>query len=230
MLGADLSVSLPANLGLYGKSTYNLETDAWAEHSYELRIPLGSVLLKPFYQHFAYEDYFGTGVNAVGPFRGLAQSDEELTAYGLDALWQVSENWTLGGKAKFFDYDQADKAETYSVLLTWQGEGATQVGGEVGHTAADDTAGNDYTLVRLFGYCEAMAGRFGIDFFSGDVLLAFYDEEIYGEDSSLFVSLGTGRRFLDNALTVKLSGDYSQDPYFDDDLRGMLTVSYTYDR
>ena len=94
---------------------------------------------------------------------------------------------------------------------------------------SSDTADNEYTLVRLYGYCEAMAGRSWIDFFSGDVLLTYYDESIYGEDSSLFISLGTGKRFMNDALTVKVSGDYSQDPYFDNDLRGMLTVSYSYD-
>jgi len=230
MLGVDLSAFLPGNLSFFGSSAYNNETEDWAEHSYELRIPLGSVSLKPYYQHFSYRDYFGTGANAVNPFRWLAQSDEELTAYGVDALWQVDDTWTLGGKAKFFDYDQQDKAASYSMLVTWQGDSLTQYGGEIGHTATDDAAGNDYTLVRLYGYCDALAEHFWIDFFSADILLAYYDKAIYGEDSSLFVSLGSGKHFLNNALSVKLSGDYSQDPYFDDDLRGMLTMSYTYDK
>jgi hypothetical protein len=230
MLGFDLSAFLPADLSLYGFSSYNNETDKWAEHSYELNIPVGDVLFKPYYQHFNYEGYFDTGANAVSPFRWLSQTGEKLSAYGVDALWQVDDAWTLGGKAKFFDYDKLDNAETYSILATWQGEGLTQYGGEVGHTSANDTANNDYTLVRLYGYCDAMAERFWLDFFSADVLLTYYDKDIYGEDSSVFVSLGTGKRFLDDALSVTLSGDYSQDPYFDDDLRGMLTMSYTYDK
>lgn len=227
--GFDLSLFLPANLSLFGASSYNDVTGDWAEHSYELRVPFGAFLFKPYFQHFSYEDFFGTGANAVNPFRGLAQSNEELTAYGIDALWHLDPAWTLGGKVKLFDYDELDSAETYSLMLTWQGADLTQLGGEIGYTAADDAAGNDYTLVRLFGYCEAMADRYWIDFFSGDLLVAFYDESIYGEDSSLFLSLGAGKYFLDRALSVKLSGDYSQDPYFDDDLRGMLTVSYIYD-
>ncbi len=228
MLGIDLAFFLPANLSLFGNSNYNRESEDWAEHSYELRIPYESFVFKPYYQHFSYEDYFATGANAVNPFRTLAQSGEKLTAYGVEALWQFNENWTFGGKLKKHDYSQRDQAVTYSLLATWQGEDLTQYGAEIARTAADGTDGDDYTLMRLYGYCEAMADRFGIDFFSADLVLAFYDEEIYGEDSSLFVSLGGGKRFLDDALAIKLSGDYSQDPYFDDDLRGMLTVSYTY--
>jgi hypothetical protein len=243
--GFDLSLFMPANLSLYGNSAYNLETEGWAEQSYELRIPLGSVLIKPLFQHFSYEDYFGVGDKAVNPFRnlsqfntpgspalnpilGLAQFDEELTAYGVDALWQLNPKWTLGGKAKFFTYDQRDEAQTASVLVIWQGDGLTRVGGEVGRTMSDDTAANEYTLLRLYGYREKMAERLWLDFISGDVMLVYYDEAIYGEKSSLFVSLGGGKRFLGDTLSIKLSADYSQDPYFDDDLRGMLTMSYFY--
>lgn len=230
MLGVDLSLFLPANLSLFGYSKYNNESDDWAEHSYELRIPIGSVLIKPYFQHFSYQDYFDTGANAVNPFRQLVHFDEKLTAYGVDALWTVNGNWTLGGKVKLFEYDQLDSAQLYTVLANWQDdEELTRIGGEIGHSAASDTADNEYTLVRLYGYCEAMAGKMWIDFFSGDLLLTYYDKSIYGEDSSFFLSLATGKKFMDDALTVKLSGDYSRDPYFDDDLRGMLTVSYRYD-
>ncbi|HKL26712.1 MAG TPA: hypothetical protein VJ910_10845 [Desulfuromonadales bacterium] len=228
LLGIDLGLFLPANLSLSGYSTYNTESEGWAEHSYELRIPAGSFVFKPFYHQFTYEDYFDTGANAVNPFRALAQFDEELTAYGLDANWRYDDNWTFGGKLKLHDYDQREEAQTYSITFDWQGEEMTQYGGELGRTVTDSAGANEYTLVRLYGYCEAMAESFGIDFVSSDLVLAFYDDEIYGEDSSLFVSLTGGKRFLDDALAVKISGDYSQDPYFEDDLRGMLIVSYNF--
>jgi hypothetical protein len=228
MMGVDLALSLPENIRLSGYSSYNQESEGWAEQSWELRVPLGSVTFKPYYQQFSYEDYFSTGANAVNPFLLLAQSAEELTAYGLDALWQYDRNWTFGGKLKQHEYDQADSAQTYSVLAAWQGGDLSQYGAEIGRTAGGDTAGNEYNLVRVYGYSEKMGGRIGVDFISADMLMAAYDEEIYGKDSSLFVSLGAGRRYMGDALAVKLSGDYSQDPYFDEDLRGTLTVSYNF--
>lgn len=228
MLGTDLAFFLPADLTLTGFSAYNRESEDWAEHSYELRVPFQSFVFTPYYRQFSYEDYFGVGANAVNVFRILAQSGEELTAYGIDALWRFDDNWTFGGKVKLHDYDQAEEAQVYSAQVTWQGEDLTQYGAEVGRSVADDEDDREYTLVRLYGYCEEMTQRFGIDFFSADLVMAFYDDEIYGEDASLFASLGGGKRFMDDALSVKLSADYSQDPYFDDDLRGMLTVSYNY--
>jgi len=228
MMGVDLALSLPSDLRLSGYSTYNQESEDWAEQSWELRVPLGRFTLKPYYQQFSYEDYFAAGANAVNPFLLLAQSTEELTAYGVDALYQYNSSWNFGCKVKQYAYDELDAAQTYSVLAAWQGENRTQYGAEIGRTAAGDTADNDYTLVRVYGYSEAAGGRLGMDFLSGDVLLAQYDEEIYGTDSSVFASFGGGKRFMGDALSVKLSGDYSQDPYFDKDIRGTLTVSYNF--
>jgi hypothetical protein len=228
MMGVDLALSLADAVSLSGFSSYNQESEDWAEQSWELRVPLGRVTLKPYYQQFSYEDYFSTGANAVNPFLGLAQSTEELTAYGLDALWQYNQNWTFGGKLKQHEYDEADSAQTYSILAAFKGDEMTQYGAEIGRTAAADTADNEYTLVRLYGFSEKMGGRLGVDFISADMVMAAYDEEIYGKDSSLFVSFGAGRRYMGDALSVKLSGDYSQDPYFDEDLRGTCTVSYSF--
>jgi len=227
MLGVDLALSLPSDLRLSGYSTYNQESEGLAEQSWELRVPLGRLTLKPYYQQFSYEDYFTTGANAVNPFLLLAQSTEELTAYGLDALYQYNASWTFGGKLKQNDYKDLDASQAYSLLAAWQGKGGTQYGAEVGQTAGD-TAENNYTLVRVYGYSEATGGRLGMDFLSGDVVLAQYEEEIYGKDSSLFASFGGGKRFMGDALSVKLSGDYSKDPYFDEDVRGTLTVSYNF--
>jgi hypothetical protein len=66
-------------------------------------------------------------------------------------------------------------------------------------------------------------------FISGDLLYAAYDQPIYGQDNSFFASLGAGQRFLDDRLELKLSGDYSSDPYFDSDLRTMLVANYRFD-
>lgn len=247
-VGVDLSLYLPAEMSLYSNSAYNLETEGWGEQSYELRIPLGSVLLKPNFQHFSYQDYFGIRTKsveanprvAVNPFQSLAQMDEELTASGLDALWKLNDTWTVGGKVKFYDYEQRDQAQTYSLLAIWKGENQTQIGGELGRTTSDDEGVDQYTLVRVYGFRDALADRYWIDFITSDLLMVFYDDEIHpfveglhyadrSDDKSLFISVGGGKRFMDNALSIKLSADYSKDPNFDNDLRGMLTMSYVYD-
>ncbi|MBU0675575.1 MAG: hypothetical protein KJ950_13115 [Proteobacteria bacterium] len=226
-LGLDLSLFLPANISLSGFSNRNLDSKGWAEHSYELQIPLNPVLIRPYFGEYDYEHYFGTGVNTVNPFRVLAINGEKLRVIGLDTTWKYSDAIDLALKIKGNDYDRMNGSEYASGLVTWHGAELTQVGVEVGYMKGDLDK-QKYLLTRLFGYLDGLE-EYGIGFMSGDVVWARYDQPIYGKDDSLFVSLGVGRDFLDEAVEVELSADYSRDPYFDADLRGLFSVTYRYD-
>lgn len=234
--GIDLSANMPYGINLYGYSTYNLDTDGWGEHSYELNFAIGPVALRPFYQKFNYDDYFGTSTNTVtavnssSPFRFLANTGEEMKVGGADLTLPVGDSWTFSAKAKHYDYKVLDDTSQYfAALATWSGQDQSQIGYEIGYMNGD-AAQNDYCLIRAFAYWDQLPDNLPISFVSGDVVYVGYQKEIYGEDRSLFLSLGAGRKFLEDALELKLSGDYSRDPYFDDDLRGMVTASYHFDR
>lgn len=231
LAGVDLSAYLPFGINVYGFSAYNVDTNNWGEHSFELRANLGPVSVRPYFQKFQYEDYFSAGINSANPFRFLAGSGEELTIFGTDLTLPVGEAWVLVGKAKNYDYKVFDDtSQYYSAQAIWSGEKHTQVGGEFGYMKGD-AAQNDYYLVRAYTYWDKVPAGCPVGFVSGDVVYIGYDEAIYGEDSSLFISLAAGKKFLaDEALELKLSGDYSSDPYFDNDLRGMLIASYRFGR
>jgi hypothetical protein len=230
MAGLDVSASLPYDVDVYGFSAYNLGTEDWGEHSYELRLALGPVWLRPFYQQFRYEDYFGTGANSANPFRFLAELDEELRVGGADLTLPVGESWTFVGKARHYDYEVlADSSRYYAAEASWSWAGFSQIGGELGFMNGD-AARNDYYQLRLYGYWDQLPEGCPVRFISGDVIYVGYDRAILGEDRSIFVSLGIGRNFLEDALELKLSGDFSSDPYFDEDLRGMVTASYRFGR
>lgn len=228
MTGIDLAAYLPYNIDLYGFSTYNLNTDDWAEHSWELRLPVGPAALRPYFQKFRYADYFGTGDNSANPFRILADSDEVLSILGADLTMSQGESWTLVGKFKQYDYDLLnDTAYYYSAQATWNDDEDNQVGGEIGSMHGDN-AQNRYYLARIFTYWQELPTSLPFEFVSADLVYVDYDQKINGEDSSLFLSLGIGHKYLEDALEVKLSADYSRDPYFDNDLRTMLTFNYSF--
>jgi len=230
MLGIDLGLFLPYGVSLYGFSTRNMDTDGWGEHSYELRFRLADIDIRPYFQQFHYEDQFGTGANSAAPFRFLAETGEEVQIIGTNVSWRGGDNWDFGLKAKGYDYDQRDdNAQYYAALATWRMTERCSLGGEMG--VMDGDADQDqYLLLRAFAYWDQLPSWLPVAFVSGDVIWVNYQEEIYNQDTSLFLSVGAGKRFLDDALEVKLSGDYSSDPYFDEDLRGMLTVSYLLDQ
>jgi hypothetical protein len=108
MAGIDLSAFLPNGISFYGNSVRNLETEGWAEHSYEINVSVEDFHFRPYFSMFEYEDYFAAGANAVNPFKLLATSGEQINILGLDATWLKSETWTFGGKLKYYDYDIAD--------------------------------------------------------------------------------------------------------------------------
>ena len=226
-LGIDTSFGLPGGITLNGRSSYNLESDGWGEHFYEVQAAIGDFSLRPFFEKYDYRDYFASGDRTPSPFAILTQSNEGLTSYGTDILWKKIADWDIGAKVKHFTYEVNDDTATYYAgFLTWHGKELTQVGGELG-TMQGDAAKNNYTLSRLFFYWDQPGGRLAC-FISGDLLYALYDESIYGEDSSFFASLGAGQRFLKDRLELKLSGDYSTDPNYDRDVRGMLVMNYRF--
>ncbi|WP_020675254.1 hypothetical protein [Geopsychrobacter electrodiphilus] len=228
LTGLDLAAYLPFGVNFHGLSKYNLLSDAWAEHSYELSAKVGPVSIRPYFQQFQYEDYFGTGVNSANPFRFLAASGEQLSINGLDLTLPLGETWVFVAKAKNYDYKVLnDNSQYYSGQATWSDDSQDQIGGEIG-TMVGDIAQNKYYLLRLFTYWAQLPAALPVSFISSDLVYVGYDKPIYGEDSSLFISLGTGKKFMHDALELKLSADYNNDPYFDQDLRGMLTASYSF--
>ncbi len=231
-LGGDLSLFLPAGIGLFGFSSYNLDNGGFAEHAYELRFGLAGIQLRPHFQYFQYEDFFSTEANSANPFRFLAGTGETLTVYGADAVWSATESWQLGFKVKSYDYDVLDdSSQFYSGLVNWYGENLTSAGAEIGYMDGDADQ-TRYLLTRAFVYLDGVIALVPGGFVTGDLVFVSYEDDIdiSGEDASLFISLGAGHRFFDDALEVKVSGDYSSDPFFDDDLRGLLLARFTIDR
>lgn len=227
LLGVDSAFFLPMNIGLSGNSVLNMETDGWAEHSYELWVDAGAVSIRPHYELFRYADYFDAGSTTVGPFIFLASTDEQLETFGADVSWRRSESWTFGAKAKNYSYDLNDSSMYLSAAATWFGEAAAEAGGEIG-VMQGGTAETDYVLVRLFCYLDQLAETVWVDSVSGDVLCTFYDQDIYGKDAAYFLSLGSGKKFLADDCEIRLSADYSVDPYFDSDLRAVLSATYRF--
>ena len=225
--GLDLAAYLPGGVNLYGVSTYNLETEDWGEHSYELRFSIGTVEMRPYIQKFQYIDYFGTGANSAGPFWLLAGVDDGFTVGGAD-LTMPLDSLVLVGKLKQYSYDELDGNSSYfGGQATWSGENMCQIGGEIG-IMTSDVANNEYNMIRIFTYWDQLPASLPLGFMSGDIIYVNYDEAIYDVDSSLFASLGAGKKYKDDALEVKVSVDYSSDPYFDKDVKGMLTASYRF--
>jgi len=226
--GFDLFAELPLNINFFGFSSYNLDTRGWGEHLYELRFDVGDFYFRPFYQRYRYEDLFNTKDNSANPFRFLADTGEILSVLGSDVSWRRFNQVDLGAKFNYYDYDLRDDAAFYvEANATWHLNALTRIGGQLGRMNGD-TSETSYLLTRAFFYWNMPSNLSRLGFITGDAMYVNYDQAIYGQDYSLWLSLGCGLRFFDDAMQVKLSGDWSNGPFFDSDLGGQLKIEYTY--
>ena len=226
--GVDLSLDLPYRVGVNGYSTWNLLTDGWAEHSYQMQIPVSTFQIRPFFQLFQYDDYFSDNEESPNPFKYLAGTGEELTTIGAELDWFGAESYEVNLKAKNIDYDLQDEtSQYYSGMVIKHLEDMCQVGLELG-VMVGDIPENKYQLGRAFVYWDKLPESMPLEFISSDLVFVNYDEDIYNQGSSTFFSLGAGRSFLDKALDMKFAVDYSRDPYFDNDFRAKLIAEYTF--
>lgn len=224
-VGADLMVQLPGNASLLGRSAYNPASGGWKEHSYELRMPVGPIALTPFIQHYNYSDYFSNRSGSSSPFRYLQGSSIRLTIAGAEACWYPSDRQEYVLKVKNHEYSgRFNSSQLYSLLAIWKLAILSETGVEFGRMQGNDRE-NRYYLGRGYFFWDIKPA-----FLTGEAMYVHYDRDIYRKNHSLFASLGGGSKFFNDALSVKLSMDYSSDPYFDEDIRWMLKVSYLFDK
>jgi hypothetical protein len=220
-LGVDLFISLPGRVSLSGFSSQNLVTGGWGEHSYEIAFYLNDLYVKPFYQRVSYEDFFNSGSISARPFRFLSDTGEILNLYGGEVAWQFSGGLDISAKYNYYDYQIREETASYFGGLLNGSVGKALLGAEIG-LMDGKTAENRYMMTRTFFNWNRPLKLFNKGMFTGDVLYVLYDEKIFNKKSSLFASLGAGRRFLQDKLELRFSGQYSSGPFYDSDLRAVV--------
>ena len=224
----DTSLGFETRLMLHGISSWNIETNQWREHSYEAALTLESLLLKPVYQSYRFEDYFTEDNTDFHPFRFLQKTKEKLVIIGADVVRQQNPGFDAGIRFKQYDYDQRNETSRYmAVILNFYANDATRYGLE-GGIMDGESSENRYRLGRGYLFWSGPFGAAESWFMSSDILFIQYNEDIYGKDHSWFVSLGGGKHLLEDTLQLAVSGDYSSDPYYDKDVRLTVVLKYAY--
>lgn len=224
--GFDVTIGLPGNIDLAGISIWNLESRDLGELSLEMGFKVTDLHFRPYVRRFQYADLIASGSSSVRPFNYLAASGETLSVAGVDIDWQKNEILELGFRGKALELEHRDEGAIYlSTLLIRHWRNLSQAGVEFG-LMNGDSAENEYTLGRAYFYYDNLSEILPFDFISGDIVLVHYQQKIYNTDHSFFASMGAGKKILADAMEIKLSMDYSFDPYFSRDIKGGLVLSY----
>jgi len=225
--GLDLALNVGSWLNFSGMTSYNIETQGWREHSYTAQIRHKSLQLEPSYQYFQYKDYFNVNSQRTSLFGFLADSDEAVNIAGADLLWQARDFLQLGLRGRRYAYDlRREDAYYYAGLVTLIANGGSQLGLEAGHMDGD-TPENIYTLYRAYAYWQN-PGQFSGAFLSADLLFQDYEASVFGKNSAVHASLSGGYSFAEDTYQAKLSGIYSNDPFFDKDFGAVFTLLIRY--
>jgi hypothetical protein len=224
--GVDFSFNWKNWFTLQGLSSYSLESADWREQNYSLALRYKGAVLEPAYHMFNYQDYFGAGQEENNLFHFLKDSQEQITILGAELQWQGSSPVRFGARYNRYSYEvRLEEAIYYAVLLCLERSDGSSIGTEMGRMDGE-TAENIYSLYRAYFYWNNLLGASWSGFLSGDGIHQVYDLPVYGKDSAMTYSLSAGLRFFSNRLELKLTGLYSQDPYFEDNLEGILTLQY----
>ena len=226
-LGTDFSLFVFDRIALTGHSFWNIETEDWGEHSYAVDLLFSQLSFKARYQLYQYLDYF-SGDSDSHAFGFLQDTDETLTIVGGDIIWQRFHGFDTGLKLNHYTYDVRDETSQYAgLVLNIYGQAQTSVGAEMGSMEGESPE-NNYTLGRVYFYWDAPFKVMQNWFLDGEFMYVGYKEEIYGRDNSIFSSVGCGRKLMDESMKLKISGDYSSDPYHDSDFRFMSVLLIEY--
>jgi hypothetical protein len=226
--GADFVLHLGSRLTLTGLSSYNIDSEDWRKHRYEARLRVSHLMIEPSFQYVSYQDDFGKGDSRNNIFHFLQNEEEILAISGTDFVWQGLGGVDIGVRGRHYNYDIRQESALYMAgLLSVSTASGSQIGIEIGRMDGK-TADNLYDLYRGYFYWQQPLRIKTQGFISGDALYIAYDAPVYGEDKSIQYSLSAGRRFFDNRMETKLSGIFSQDPYFDSDVGGVVTLHIHY--
>jgi len=225
MLGADLWFSPHHMVQVTGRTNYNTETSSVAEHRYLLQVtPRKDLVLTASFDEQHDRDYFYSSILFARMLKNLSQDSR---AIGGSATYTVAKNAELSADYKHYNRDVGS---------------ADRFGGELRGTLLDNSvrSGFGYHYLRAnpefaitgastSGSYHEVRGYVMRDtksyFAAGDLIAYIFNEPVFNKDSA-WEAIGSVGYHLSPALA--LSGDlsYGQNPQYDDELRGLVRLTY----
>ena len=221
-LGLDLWLHPFAQTDVTGRSSYNDLTGGWMEHSYTLSYtPVNRLRLSLDVSNANYRHLLSSVTTSA--LRKL-DPNEEVTSVGIAAAYQTPvKNLNITATYKNYGYSIAGDANYYGAKATYAIPDIALTAGVGMHRMEGDSAKLRYTETRLYAGKKYGHVDLAIDFMN-----SWYDQAINGVHNSLTVLGSAGYEW---SKKIKLGADleFSKNPEFNSELRGMLKLSYAFD-
>lgn len=226
--GIDLWLQPIKQVDVTGSSSYNSITDGWMEHAYTASLaPVEDLRLYAELSRINYRDYFfrvTTSALVFNPLTNGIDPNERLLALGAGGSYTVLKSLTVGADYRHYDYDVARAADYYGGKVSYWVPESFGAGLSV-HRMDGDDARLEYTEYRL--YAMKNLGKADLTL---DVIDLYYDSEArMNQDRNSVTVVAAGSYELNPALRLGASVDYSNNPLFDDELKGLVKLTYLFD-
>jgi hypothetical protein len=226
LIGGDIWLAPHRMVEIMGHSSYNTETEGFAEHSYLLNVkPSKDLVVAAEYNEYNDRDLFYSSVIFASVLDNL---NDKSRVGGGSVSYQLTKAAELTADYKHYNRERGD-ADRFGANLRFNlKDKALRTG--IGYFYLD--ADREFAVnpaVNGNGSFHALRGYAMHDakshFAALDAIAYIYRQKVNDERSSWEMSGSLGYRFTP---ALALSGDviYGQNPEYDDELKGLLRLTY----
>ncbi|KAA0889877.1 hypothetical protein ET418_13485 [Oryzomonas rubra] len=227
--GVDVWLHPLKQIDAVGRSSYNSITDGWMEHDYRITYnPQDNLSINASYSDINYKDYFfhmTTNVfSLISPANpgGVMDPREKVQSLGGGIAYTPIKALTIGADYKNYDYKIAGDGNYYGGKATLLLPGAVVTGFAI-HRMDGTTDKLRYNEYRVFAAKKFQRFDITADFFDVN-----YDSRINGIKNSYTV-VGAASCDITPSLKIGADVDYSKNPDYDNEVAGLVKLTYTFD-
>ena len=225
-VGADIWITPVKTIDIIGHSSYNPETEIFAEHTYLLNYkPIQKLVLTGEFNKYQ-ENRTTYAFNTLSAAASALKPDVKSTSTGLRASYEINKNLELSGDYKHYSRETGE---------------ADRIGGEVRVKYKDNSirsgigyhylnAGEGFAITpntsASYHELRCYVMRDTNSYFGAiDLLGNFFNEKVYGESSAWEAITSVGYHFTS---ALALSGDlsYGRNPQFTEEAKALLRLTY----
>jgi hypothetical protein len=226
--GIDLWLHPMSALDVTGRSSYNSITNGWMEHAYTVSCsPLDNVKLFADLSNINYRDYFyrvTTTALVFNPLTNGIDPNEKLLTLGGGGSYTLFKNITVAADYKHYDYDIARAAEYYGGKISYAIPSSFGAGFSV-HRMDGGVDRLKFTEYRVYAMKKLGKADLTVDFID----LNYDNAAAMNEVKDAVTVVAAGSYELSKALRLAASLDYSHNPFFDNEVKGLVKLSYLFD-
>lgn len=227
--GVDLWLHPLKQIDAVGRSSYNSITNGWMEHNYVLTYsPLDNLSINASYSNINYKDYFfHMTTNVFSLFSptnptGLIDPNEKVQTLGGSISYTPIKALTVAADYKNYNYDIAGDANYYGGKATFSLPELFVAGFAV-HRMDGKTDKLRYNEYRVFVSKKISHLDLTADFFDVN-----YDSRINGIRNT-YTIVGAASYEITPSLKIGADVDYSKNPDYDNEVAGLVKLTYAFD-